>query len=69
MSDERITQLEIQMAYQARVLEDLNDVVAQQAGEIDVLTRRIRMVMERLADHDLASGDDPSGADQKPPHW
>ncbi|MDA0222507.1 MAG: SlyX family protein [Rhodobacterales bacterium] len=69
MSDERITQLEMQTAHQTRILEELNDVVTQHGREIDILTRRLRVVMERLAEHDLATGDTAPGADQKPPHW
>ena len=69
MSDERITQLEMQTAHQTRILEELNDVVTQHGREIDILTRRLRVVMERLAEHDLATGDTAPWADQKPPHW
>jgi len=69
MSDDRITELEVLIAHQTRMLEDLSDVVTRQAGEIEVLTRRMRLVMERLAEHDLATGDTAPMADQKPPHW
>ncbi len=65
----RLTELETQMAHIARQSEELSDVVAQQAQEIDVLTRRVRMLMERLAEEDLATGDSAPLADQKPPHW
>ena len=69
MTTDRITDLEVQLAHQARMLDDLSDVVTRQSREIDLLTRRLRMVMERLAEHDLATGDSAPLADQKPPHW
>ena len=70
MSDERLTSLEEQLAHQARTLEELNTVVTEQAEEIATLTRRMRMVMERLAEHEVASADGSIPlADQKPPHW
>jgi len=69
MSDKRIIDLEIQLAHQTRTVDDLSDIVARQAREIEVLTRRMRMVMERLAEHDLATGETAPMADQKPPHW
>jgi len=61
--------LEIAMAHLGRVVEDLSDVAAAQADEISVLNRRVQMLMERLADEDLASGDAAPLSDQKPPHW
>jgi len=69
MTQDRVTKLEVHVANQGRMLDDLNEVVARQSKEIDVLTRRLRMVMERLAEHDLATGDSVPLADQKPPHW
>lgn len=69
MSDARIIELEEQAAHLGRNLEELSDVVATQAQEIAVLTRRVRMLMERMAEHDLASGDTAPLADQLPPHW
>ena len=69
MTTDRITDLEVQLAHQAHMLDDLSDVVTRQSREIDLLTRRLRMVMERLAEHDLATGDSAPLADQKPPHW
>jgi SlyX protein len=69
MSEQRLNDLEIAMAHLGRVVEDLSDVAAGQADEIAVLNRRVQMLMERLADEDLASGDGAALSDQKPPHW
>ncbi len=69
MQNDRLTDLEIQLTHQTKMLEDLSDVVARQSKEIDRLTRRLHIVMERLAEHDLAAGATAPLADQKPPHW
>jgi SlyX protein len=69
MSDTRITRLEEQHAHLTRSLEELNEVVTAQAGEIDLLTRRVHMLMERIAEEEQASGGTVSLGDQKPPHW
>ncbi len=64
---DRIESLEERIAHLTRAVEDLSDVVAQQAGEIDRLTRLTRLLAEREADRD-AAGDAPA-ANAKPPHW
>lgn len=69
MSDQRITELEEQATHLARTVEELSDVAVAQADEIATLTRRVQMLMERLAEEDAASGDGAPSADQKPPHW
>lgn len=60
--------LEEKLAHLMRAVDDLSDVVARQAGEIDVLTRRVRMLMEREADREASGGDAPE-ANVRPPHW
>ncbi len=64
--------LETRVAHLMRGVEDLSDVVAAQAREIDRLTRRVQMLMEREAERE--AGGDAGGAagdavDQPPPHW
>ncbi|SEM95104.1 SlyX protein [Pseudorhodobacter antarcticus] len=58
--------MEERMAHLMRAVDDLSDVVAAQADEIDRLTRRMAQVMDRI------SAPDEGGAvftDQRPPHW
>jgi len=69
MSDQRLTELETQNAHLTRTVEELSDVIAGHAGEIEVLTRRVRMLMERLAETDLVTSDSVPLSDQRPPHW
>lgn len=67
--DERLMQLEILVAHLTRGLEDLSDVTARQAGEIDRLQARVEMLMAREADREADAGTAIPLADQRPPHW
>ncbi|QCO58034.1 SlyX family protein (plasmid) [Pseudorhodobacter turbinis] len=58
--------MEERMAHLMRTVDDLSDIVAAQATEIDRLTRRMAMMTERM------EAPDEGGAvftDQRPPHW
>lgn len=63
------THLEEQIAHLSRTVEDLSDVAAQQAIEIERLTRRVAVLMEREAAREYDAGGSVPLADQKPPHW
>lgn len=66
---ERLDKAEEELAHLRRAVDDLSDVVAGQAREIDLLTRRVALLMQRAAEAEAeASGAIPL-ADQKPPHW
>jgi len=60
--------LETRVAHLMRSVDDLSDVVAAQAREIDRLTRRVQMLMEREAERE-AGGGGAGEVDQPPPHW
>lgn len=62
------TMIEERLAHLIRAVDDLSDIVTRQQGDIDRLTRRVAMLMEREAgrEADAASPPDPS---QRPPHW
>jgi SlyX protein len=61
--------LETRIAHLIRAVDDLSDMVAAQGREIDVLTRRVAMLMAREAERE-ADGDGAAPlADQRPPHW
>ena len=64
---DRIESLEERIAHLIRMVEDLSDVVARQAGEIDRLTRLTGLLVEREAEREV-SGDAPA-ASVRPPHW
>ena len=65
---ERLDAMEERMAHLIRAVDDLSDVVAVQAREIDRLTRRVQMLMEREADREAAGLGSPE-ANVPPPHW
>ncbi len=69
INKDRLTDIEVQSSHLQRTVDELSDVVAVQAKEIDLLTRRVQMLMERMAEEDIVSGDAAPLADQKPPHW
>ncbi|WP_332888544.1 SlyX family protein [Acidimangrovimonas sediminis] len=62
-------EIEEQMAYLARTVEDLSEVVARQSREIDLLTRRLALMIEREAEREYEAGGTIPLADQKPPHY
>ena len=63
--NERLTELEVRVAFQDKTLQDLNEVVTRQQREIDRLTKELEAVKSRL------SGFAPSMVirqeDEKPP--
>ena len=60
------TALEERVAHLTRAVEDLSDIVARQADEIDRLTRLVTMLAAREAQRE--DGEAPA-ANQRPPHW
>ena len=63
------THLEEQIAHLTRTVEELSDIVARQQGEIDVLTRRVQMLLEREAERQSEGGGGVVSGDERPPHW
>ena len=65
---DRVQVLEERIAHLMRAVEDLSDVAARQAREIEVLERRVRLLMERAAEDEALAGEAPA-ANVRPPHW
>ena len=63
------TDLEEQIAHLIRSVDELSDIVAQQATELALAQKRIAMLMEREASREFEGGGSVPLADQKPPHW
>ena len=61
--------LEERMAYLERIIDDLNEVVAGQSKEIETLTRRVAMLMEREAQREADGGGGVVFGDERPPHY
>ncbi|MEZ5799056.1 MAG: SlyX family protein [Paracoccaceae bacterium] len=65
---DRIEAYEEKLAHLMRAVDDLSEVVARQSREIDVLTRRVHMLMEREAEREADLAEAPA-ANVRPPHW
>lgn len=61
--------LEEKIAHLIRMVDDLSDVVTAQGAEIDRLTRRVEMLMQREGEREASGADNVILADQRPPHW
>jgi SlyX protein len=60
---------EERIAHLTRTVDDLSDVVADQARRIEALERRVEMLMRRAAEAELDAGGSVPMADVRPPHW
>ena len=67
--NERLTALEETVAHLSRTVEDLSDVIARQDGEIDRLTRRVAMLMQREAEREADQGSHIFTGQERPPHY
>ena len=63
------TEIEERLAHLERLADDLNEVVAKHAQEIDRLTARVAMLMEREAAREAEGGGGVILGDEKPPHY
>ena len=63
------TEIEERLAHLERLVDDLNEVVAKQAREIDRLTARVAMLMEREAMREAEGTGGVIVGDEKPPHY
>ena len=68
MSD-KTRAMEEQIAHLTRIVDDLSEVVARQARELDLMGRRLGLLMEREADREMEAGGTIPLVDQRPPHW
>ncbi len=66
-ASERVTELEIEIAHQARTIEELSSEMARQGGEIDRLHKTLKALAERfLALEESAL---PRHEITRPPHY
>ncbi len=61
--------LEERIAHLTRSVDDLSDIVARQERDIELLKRRLMMLMEREAEREVEGAGSIPLADQRPPHW
>jgi len=62
-------QLEEQIAYLSRTVDELNGIVTTQQADIDVLKRRVQMLMEREAQREAEGTGGAVFGDERPPHY
>lgn len=67
--ENRIDLIEERLAHLLKSVDDLSDVVARQEKEISVLTRRVRMLMEREAAREQEGTGGVVLGDERPPHY
>lgn len=65
----RMIRTEEQVAYLARTVEELSDVVSQQGRAIERMTRLVTLLVEREAEREMDGGGTIPLADQRPPHY
>ena len=61
--------LEEQIAHLTRTVDELSAVVAAQQDEIDHLTRRVQMLMQREAERQQEGTGGVVFGDERPPHY
>lgn len=67
--DRRLDRAEEEIAHLRRTVDDLSEVVARQTREIEQLSRRVGLLLERAAEAEAEAGGTVPLADQRPPHW
>jgi SlyX protein len=62
--EERIITLETRLAFQEKMIDELNGVLTEQQGSITVLAEQIALLTQQVG-----SGVADKGGDSKPPHY
>ena len=63
---ERIDALEMRLTFQDETIETLNQTITEQWKQIDVLTRQLAELKDRLKD---AESNAPGPVNERPPHY
>ncbi|NIZ13798.1 SlyX family protein [Phaeobacter sp. HF9A] len=61
--------LEEHIAHLTRTVEELNEIVTAQQTDIDLLKRRVQMLMEREAQREAEGSGGAVFTDERPPHY
>ena len=70
MSDNyRITALEEQISHLTKTVDDLSDIIARQEKDLDIIQRRLGMLIEAEVSRQADGEGSVALADQRPPHW
>lgn len=63
--EERLMNIEIALATQERVFEDLNQIVIAQGKQLDMLQKQNKILLERLENETVK----PQSEETPPPHY
>jgi SlyX protein len=64
----RVEALEVRVAYQDQMIEDLNQTVIDQWKKIDALRRQLNELLDRVQEVEDSTGR-PSAPEPPPPHY
>lgn len=64
-----MNKLEEDIAHLTRTVDDLSDIIAKQSEEIDTLTRRVHMLMQREGEREASATGGIVVGDERPPHY
>ena len=67
--DNRLTELEVQLAHTQRVVEQLNEVVTEQSRQLDQVLRVLKRFEDKLDDFKYQIDEKRDPLDEKPPHY
>ncbi|MDF0604698.1 SlyX family protein [Neisseriaceae bacterium TC5R-5] len=68
--DERMTELEVKLAFQDELLDALNSTVARQQQELELVQQQLRLLYQQLRQNTAAkSGGEFNLRDELPPHY
>ena len=68
--DNRITELEIRIAFQDELLTDLNDTIAKMRETLDLQQAQLKLLYRKIQDKNQDGDQEPySLRDEVPPHY
>lgn len=68
MGEDRLAELEMQLAFQDNTIQELNAVVIRQQEQIDQLLRELELIKDKLRDL-KSSSVVPQSEETPPPHY
>ena len=68
MAEDRLAELETQLAFQDNTIQELNAVVIRQQEQIDRLLQEVKLIKDKLQDLKISSVI-PQSEETPPPHY
>ena len=68
--ESRVTDLEIQISHQIKLLDELNSIIINQQKKLEEFSKFRKLLMQELKNSDSFSGaESPSTPETRPPHY